>query len=266
MAKITVMGSFVVDVMARGPHLPRPGETVKGSVFKIGPGGKGSNQAGAALSMVDEESSENQILVTLGACEYITDQEIARARDAIVDADILLTQMETSLSAVEAAVDMASAAGVRVILNPAPARTVSDDLLQKVDVLTPNEIEAEILSGIKVVDADTAETAARVLMGRGVRNVVVTMGVKGALVVTPESCDLVEGYIVDAIDTTGAGDAFNGGFATALAEGCDILTAARFGNATGALSVMRMGTAPAMPGRSDIEAFISRAGRSAVTR
>lgn len=307
-AAITVMGSFIVDLMARAPHLPEHGETVKGSHFQIGPGGKGSNQGvaasrsgasvtmitkigadpfaqialdsfqregmdmryvmqderyptGTALIMVDENTSENKIVVTTGACEHIAPQEIEAARQHIENSRVLLTQLETNLDAVEMAVDIAHARGITVILNPAPAplHPLPDELLAKIDILTPNETEAGILSGVKVETMEDAGRAARVLKAKGIKHVIITMGGKGALVHTDAGQYVVEPLKVKVVDTTGAGDAFNGGLATALAEGKDIAQAVAFANATGALSVTRVGTAPSMPYRDEIETLLQSA-------
>lgn len=303
--RITVMGSFIVDLMARAPRLPVPGETVKGTRFKIGPGGKGANQGvaaaragaevcmitkigrdafadialnsfrhegmdlafvmqdeanptGTALIMVDENSSENQILVTIGACDHITPEEIEAARDNIEQSAVLLTQLETNLEAVLQAVRIAHAKGVTVILNPAPApaQPLPDGLLSMVDILTPNETEAEVLSGVKIATRTDAGRAAMALKDRGVGLVIITLGSKGALVVRDGPPQLVEPWPVKVVDTTGAGDAFNGGLACALAEGRDVMPAVSFANATGALSVTRLGTAPAMPYRHEIERLL----------
>ncbi len=302
-AKIAVMGSFVVDLMGRTPHLPVKGETVKGSTFKMGPGGKGSNQGvaaqragadvtmitklgkddfseialksfrregmdtsyifqdekyptGAALILVDENTSENEILVTLGACEHITDEDIEVARKEIENSKLFLTQLETNVDAVEKAVDIAHKKGVPVILNPAPIQAISDELMKKIDILTPNEVEASILSGIEVTNVEQASKSAKVLMSKGAKSVIITLGSKGSLVVTKDKERFIESLKVDAIDTTGAGDAYNGGFVTALAEGKDIFEAAEFANIVAALSVTKIGTAPAMPYREEIEKYM----------
>ena len=302
--KITVMGSFIVDLMARASHLPAAGETVKGSVFKIGPGGKGSNQGvaahrlgaevtmitkvgddffghevalrsfqdegmetayvfkdeklstGAALIMVDQNTSENKIVVTLGACDNILVEEIETARTAIENSAVFLTQLETNMEAIEKAVYIASQKNVMIILNPAPAREVPAEILRKIDILTPNETEACILSGIKIDSIEDAGRAARVLMKKGVGSVIITLGSKGALVVAEGKERFIAGHKVDVVDTTGAGDAYNGGLATALAEGMYIFASAEFANAVAALSVTKIGTAPAMPYREELEAFI----------
>lgn len=297
---ITVMGSFVVDLMARTPHLPVKGETVKGSTFKIGPGGKGSNQGvaakraganvvmiskigmdefgdiaiksfekegidtkyifkddtnptGAALIMVDENTSENEIVVTLGACNNITSSDIESVRESIEDSKVFLTQLETNVDAVEKAVDIAYKSDVKVILNPAPVQEIPDEIMKKVYILTPNEVEASILSGIQVNDVEDAKKAAKVLMDKGAKNVIITLGSKGALVVTEEKTEFIESIKVNAVDTTGAGDAYNGGLVTALAEEKNIFEAAKFANAVAALSVTKIGTAPAMPYREEID-------------
>jgi ribokinase len=303
--KIAVMGSFIVDLMARAHHLPVHGETVKGSHFMIGPGGKGSNQGvaakrsganvamitkigvdafstiaidsferegmdtgfvmkdvryptGTALIMVDENTSENQIVVTLGACDNISPDEIETARTTIESSCILLVQLETNIEALETAVDIAHGGNVKVILNPAPAplNPLPDKLLEKIDILTPNETEASIMSGIKVSNFEDARKAAEVLIKKGPKTVIVTMGAKGAYVLDGDAEHVIEPFRVEVLDTTGAGDAFNGGLATALAEGRDILEAVRFANATAALSVTKLGTAPSMPFRKDIDALL----------
>lgn len=300
--KVSVFGSFVVDLMGRAPHLPRPGETVKGTTFKIGPGGKGSNQGvaakragadvtmitkigddefsniaiksfvsegmdtqfvlrdseeptGAALIMVDESTSENEILVTLGACNNITSDDIDKAKETIESSCIFLTQLETNMEAIERAINIAHKGDVNVVLNPAPVQPITEDLLKKVYIITPNEVEASILSGVEVNTVDDAKKAASILMEMGVENVITTLGRKGALVVTPDETIFLEGIKVNAIDTTGAGDAFNGALITALSEGKDIFEAAKFANIAAALSVTKIGTAPAMPYRNEIDEY-----------
>ena len=303
--KITVMGSFIVDLMARAHHLPVHGETVKGTHFMIGPGGKGSNQAvaacrsgaevtmitkigadafskialdsfrkegmdttfviedaryptGTALIMVDENTSENQIVVTLGACDHISSAEIESARPQIEGSRVLLVQLETNIEALARAVDIAHSKGIKVILNPAPApqTPLPDELLTKVDILTPNEVEASILTGIKVVTFEDAKKASRLIKRKGIGTVIITMGGKGAFVLAESEEYTIDPFEVNVLDTTGAGDAFNGGLATALAEGMDMFHAVQFANATGALSVTKLGTAPSMPYRHEIEKLL----------
>lgn len=294
------MGSFIVDLMARAPHLPRTGETVKGHGFMMGPGGKGSNQGvaarragadvdmitkigsdsfgliaiesfesegmhtrhvmkdgglgtGIALIMVDDSTGDNKILVAPGACSNITEADIERARGAIESNPVFLTQLETNLDATERAVDIARRAGAKIILNPAPVSEVPDTLLGMVDILTPNEVEASILSGIDVRGPEDAAQAARALMERGARSVIVTLGSGGVFAATGADARHIPGLDVVAVDSTGAGDAFSGTLATAVAEGKDFFEAARFANVAAALSVTRIGTAPAMPRRDEID-------------
>jgi len=305
--RITVMGSFVVDLMARAPHLPQTGETVKGDGFLVGPGGKGSNQGvaafkagaevdmitkigrdhfgqialdsfqgegmnidyvmqdeelgtGAALIMVDETTGDNKILVTPGACSNITTEDIERAREAIETNAVLLTQLETNLEAVERSIAIASAKGVKIILNPAPARAVPDSLLALVDILTPNEVEASILSGVTISTPEDASAAAANLIERGVRSVIITMGSQGLLAKTEKEERFIPCFEVDAVDATGAGDAFSGALACAIAEGKSFFEAAEFANVAAALSVTKIGTAPAMPGRQEIDRAIIQSG------
>ncbi|MDR1550131.1 MAG: ribokinase [Hungatella sp.] len=301
--KVTVFGSFVVDLMGRSPHLPVPGETVKGSIFKMGPGGKGFNQGvaahkagadvtmvtklgedgfadvalntmkklgmdtgrifrtsqtetGCALIMVDENTSQNEIVVILGACDTITDEEVESISDLLDQSEFLLTQLETNISSVEKVIDLAYEKGVKIILNTAPVQPVSDSILSKVDLITPNEVEAEILTGIPVDGEENAGKAADFFFEKGVKNVLITLGGKGVYLATPEKRGILSAYRVDAIDTTGAGDAFNGGLVAALAEGKDLWEAAAFANALAAISVQRIGTTPAMPDREEIDSFI----------
>ncbi|AYO29802.1 ribokinase [Biomaibacter acetigenes] len=304
--KITVLGSFVVDLMSRTPHLPARGETVFGGPFKLGPGGKGSNQGvaahkagadvtmvtklgrddfaqialnsfksvgmrtdyiffdnehetGAALIMVENGTGENEIVVSIGACNYITDDEVESVREEIRNSKLLLTQLETNLSAVYKAIDIANEYGVMVVLNTAPVQPVPEQIYKKVDVLTPNETEASILSGIEIKDIEGAKKAAEYFVEKGVKSVVITLGSNGVYVKSPEFEGHVPAFALDnVIDTTGAGDAFNGGFATALAEGKSIKEAAIFGNAVAGISVTRIGTAPAMPWREEVEEFLKK--------
>lgn len=305
--KITVFGSFVVDLMGRGPHLPVPGETVKSGFFKMGAGGKGFNQGvaahksggdvtmvtklgqdtfanialdtmrelgmdtshviqtaeystGVALIEVDETTGQNAIMVIPSACDHIDDGEVDALKDLIESSDIVLTQLETNMSSIERVIDLAHSAGKQVILNTAPVQPVADELLKKISIVTPNEVEASILTGVKVTDQASAQQAADWFFARGVKQVIITMGGMGAFVSDGARAEMVPAFRVNAIDTTGAGDAFNGGFVTALSEGQDIFAAARFASATAALSVQKMGTTPSMPLRSEIDAFLEAHG------
>ncbi len=300
---IVVFGSFVVDLTSRSAGLPVPGQTILGSSFKMGPGGKGSNQAvaahraganvtlvtkvgkdvfgkvatdfyrgegmnvdyiledenretGVALILVDEKSAQNEIVVVPAACANISMEEVEKCRPLIENASILLLQHEINFDAQYAVIDIASKAGVKIVLNPAPACEVPDEILKKIDIVTPNETEAQVLTGVEVKNLEDAQKAARVFLDKGVKNVVITMGSLGAFATDGEKSELLPRLKVDAVDTTGAGDAFNGGFVMALSEGKDLFEALRYGNATGALSVTKLGTAPAMPRREEIDAMV----------
>jgi ribokinase len=169
-----------------------------------------------------------------------------------------VAQLETPLATVTAAVDAAVKAGVPVILNPAPARRLPNSLLKRISVLTPNETEAELLTGIKVTDASAAAKACSKLRSRGVRTVILTLGSRGAFLADADGQRLVPGFKVKTVDSTAAGDIFNGALAVALAEGKTVLDAVRFANAAAALSVTRMGAQPSAPIRADIEKFLRR--------
>lgn len=208
---------------------------------------------GAALILVDEVTAQNAIVVVPSACKNILPEEVEAISDAIRDAGVLLVQLEINSDATFAAVDIAHRAGVPVVLNPAPAGYIPEDAFAKINVITPNETEAEALTGIVVNDVDDARRAALALREKGVANVVITLGSKGAFLMTADGEMLIESIRVNAIDTTGAGDAFNGGLAAGLAEGMDLIRAVKYANCVGALSVTRQGTAPAMPFRAEIE-------------
>ena len=168
----------------------------------------------------------------------------------------MLTQLETNLDATQAVIDMAHKCGAKNILNPAPAMQVSDELLAQVDIVTPNELEAEAITGIGIDGPEAAGRAAQYFFERGVGSVVITLGSRGAYAATPARACMIEPFQVEAVDTTGAGDAFNGGLAVALSEGKELFEACRFASAVAALCVTKMGTAPAMPARADVEAFL----------
>jgi ribokinase len=208
--------------------------------------------SGVALIFVAQDG-ENCIAVAGGANGLLSSADVERAASALTDASTLVMQLETPLPTVLAAAQRAAAAGVRVILNPAPAQPLPEELLQHVSILTPNETEAELLTGIAVDDDTTAYQAAEKLMDRGVQNVILTLGARGALVVSSQTRQLVPGFEVDAVDTVAAGDVFNGALAVALGEGQSLLSAAQFANAAAAISVTRLGAQPSAPTREEIE-------------
>ncbi len=212
--------------------------------------------SGIALIFVDREG-ENSIGVGSGANASLAPDDVHRARTAFAIADVVIMQLETPLVTVQAAADLANACGALVILNPAPAQALPDELLQKIAIITPNETEAELLTGIEVVDEVSCALAADTLLSKGVKTVVITLGARGAFVATSTSKLLVPGFQATPVDTTAAGDTFNGALAVALAEGMSIVEAVQFANAAAAISVSRLGAQPSAPQRGEIEDLIS---------
>lgn len=207
--------------------------------------------SGVALIFVAADG-ENSIGVASGANGRLTASDVRRARRAFEQADVVLLQLEIPLPAVEAAVNLAARLGRTVILNPAPACPLPDALLQKVTILTPNESEAELLTGIAVRDDRSAKRAAEALRAKGVATVILTCGARGAWVATEEGTRRVPAMKVKAVDTTAAGDVFNGALAVALAEGQLLVDAVRFAGTAAALSVTKLGAQPSCPRRAAI--------------
>lgn len=309
MGRIAVLGVFVADLSFRGDRLPRMGETVMTDVFRLGPGGKGSNQAiaarragaevtfisrlgddafgalaretyrregisdaylstdpgsytGAAFIFLEEVSRENAIVVAPGAVSGLTPRDVESAAEAIAAADVLATNLELPVPVARRGLELAREAGVTTILNPAPAAPLPYDVYPLVDYLTPNESEAAALSGIEVANVADAERAADWFLARGVGTVIVTLGGKGAFLksaVDGRGAHVPPFRAGKLVDTTGAGDAFNGGLAVALAEKKSVVEAVRFGCAVAGLSVTRQGTAPSMPVRDDVMALLEEA-------
>ena len=177
-------------------------------------------------------------------------------KEVFAEASVLVMQLETPIETIQTAAELASKSGVRVILNPAPARALPDSLLRHVSIITPNETEAELLTGIKVDSPAAAKEAADKLIARGIETVIMTLGSRGAFVASGAISELVAGFIVEAVDTTAAGDTFNGALAVALAEGQTLDQAVRFANAAAAISVTRIGAQPSAPKREEIENFL----------
>lgn len=212
--------------------------------------------SGVALIIVDAEG-DNSIVIVPGANGRVSVEDIEQAAATIAAADAVLLQLETPLAAVERAAVFAHNAGVRVLLNPAPAQPLSETLLHLVDVIVPNESEAQLLTGISIVDDETAERAAWALLARGARAVVLTLGARGALLVEPAGIERIPGYRVPVVDTTAAGDAFCGALAVRLAAGASLAAAARYANAAGALAVTAAGAAPSLPRTKEIAALLA---------
>lgn len=211
---------------------------------------------GTALITV-EDKGENRIIVVPGANARLTENDVESLSAEINSCRFVLTQLEIPLPTVLHIAEMTSAAGKQLILNPAPARPLPDSLLQKAFLITPNETEAEILTGIRVSDAESARRAALWFREKGVQQIVITMGSQGAFVFTDDFQGMVPSYKVKAIDTTAAGDVFNGALTVALSEGKTTADAARFGCAASALAVMRPGAQSSIPTRTEIDAFLA---------
>ncbi len=209
------------------------------------------NPSGIALIMVDQDG-ENCIVVAPGSNGTLSAYDIAEDVYGNDPSDVFLMQLEVPVSTIEFVAQKVFERGNRVILNPAPARQLSDDLLNCVDIITPNEVEAEILTGIKVVDAASAEEAADKLMSTGVKNVIITMGAAGAFLHTDKISKLIPVVPVRAVDTTAAGDVFNGALAVAISEGKDLEEAVVFANKAASISVTRMGAQASAPYRKEI--------------
>jgi len=211
--------------------------------------------SGVALIFVAKDG-ENSIAVASGANGALAPADVRKAKGAFAAAAVLVMQLETPLATVQAAAELAAQAGVPVILNPAPAQPLPATLLKRVSILTPNETEAELLTGIKVDDEASAAKAAAKLRQLGVDTVIITLGARGAFIAYADGSQLVTGFKVKAVDTTAAGDIFNGALAVALAEGRPLVDAVRFANAAAALSVTKLGAQPSAPLRRDIEKFL----------
>ncbi len=305
---VAILGVFVADLAFRAARQPEIGETIIGSGFKMGPGGKGSNQSvaaarvgaavtfisklgrdafgeialatwreegitprvelvddqptGAAYIFVNEVSGENAIIVVPGAGGSIMAADVDVAADAIKSAAVFITQLEQPPESALRALRIAKDAGVITIFNPAPAVPVDDAIYPLCDFVTPNESEAALLTGIAVGSVEEARKAGDLFLSKGVGVALITLGEAGALLHSRNGSTLVPAFKAGpVVETTGAGDAFNGGFAAALARGMGAEDAARFGCAVAGLSVTRKGTAPSMPRLADVEALLAQSSR-----
>lgn len=304
--KTAVVGSFIVDLMARTPHLPVEGETVKGSFFRMGAGGKGYNQAvacakvggdviystkvgkdafpsllystlesnnineplifenetastGVALISVDEQTSQNEIIVVLGASATLNDSDIDAIIERIKDVDYLLMQLEINTDALEKIIVAAHKMGIKIILNPAPIQEIDDALYALLYAVTPNEVEASSLSGIDYAKREDAVLLARTIREKGVQNVIITLGKNGVFLLDSNGNEnFFDNYdSIKVVDSTGAGDAFSGGLLAALGEGKSLVEAVKFANVVSNLSVTKVGTSTSMPSRKEVDAFLA---------
>lgn len=306
-APIAILGAFFVDLACRADRMPAWGETLHGTSFAFGPGGKGANQAvaasrqgarvemitrvgrdafgdmarklfaqerigtgfvftddkaptGTATIIVDDASAENAIIIVPGACGRLSVADVEAASATIAGASFFVSQLELDLAACLRGVEIAHGAGVPVLLNPAPAVQLPASAYPMVSYLTPNETEAAALSGTPVTDVAGAKAAAGRLRNLGVRNVIITLGEVGAYIGGESFDGMVPAFRAGAVrDTTGAGDAFNGGFVAALSQGAGLKEATRFGCAVAGISVTRPGTAPSMPNRNEVDELLGAA-------
>ena len=285
--QILVVGSSNTDMVIKAAHLPRPGETILGGTFFMNPGGKGANQAvaiarlggsvtficktgsdifghqsqqlfeeegintsyvfsdsgnpsGVALITVNEKA-ENCIVVASGANANLLPSDLAKAEEAIELADLILMQLEVPMETVCFVADIAWQKGKKVILNPAPAHPLPADLLHHLYLITPNEI--------------SAVEAARILSRMGVQHVIITLGSKGALICSDGEAEIVPALKVEAVDTTAAGDVFNGALTVALSEGRNLKESVRFACKASAISVTRVGAQSSAPYRNEVDIF-----------
>jgi ribokinase len=302
--RIVVVGASNIDLISYVPRLPEPGETLHGSSFQLGYGGKGANQAvmaarlGSPVSIVTklgrdvfgegtlenfrengidtthvhvteeatsgvapiavEPDGTNAIIIVTGANDLLTTEELEQAREVFAEAAVVVCQLEIPLERTREALRIAREEGARTILTPAPAQAdLPGELFELADVLCPNESETELLTGEPVTTAAQANAAARALLERGTGAVVLTLGSRGCLIVDGDRATAVPGEDVDAIDTTGAGDAFVGSLAHFLASGRGLRDAADRANRVAALSVQARGTQTSFPRPEDLPAGVA---------
>ncbi len=302
---VCVLGIYNADLIFRADRQPIMGETLLGSSFEIGAGGKGSNQAvsaarsgarvtfisklgkdnfgdaalamfaregmtvlaeqvtdnstGAAYIFVQNGTGSNAIIVVPGAAGTISPADVERHADAIRSAAVFVTQLEQPIPAAVRGLEIAKASGTTTILNTAPAAPLDDAIFKLSDYVTPNESEATGITGVAVTSVDTARMAGDILLKKGAGAALITLGGQGALLHTPVSSVHVPVFSVGkVVDTTGAGDAFNGGFAAALARGETAEAAARFGAAVAGISVTRPGAAVSVPMLAETRALLKK--------
>lgn len=214
---------------------------------------------GTAIIVVDA-NGQNSIVLSPGGNGRVTAEDVNNI--SFSDSKLLLLQLEIPVEAVLVAAQRAKEKGLRVLLNPAPARSLPAELLSLPDFLVPNESELSLLTGLPVQDLPSAEHAARALLEGGIQTVIVTLGANGALIVSKELTKQVASFNVDVVDTTAAGDAFIGGFASAFLQGKPLEEAVRYGCACGALAATKFGAQPSLPTREEVEDFLAQSPNS----
>ena len=299
MGQVTVVGSFMYDLVATVPRRPKTGETLVGNTFGMFLGGKGANQAiaasraGSKVTMVgrlgndffgkqflekfsregintdfvtqDEEngtgvamplidaSGDNSIVIIPQANMALTVENINQAQSTIADADVLVMQCEVPMDANQRAAEIAKQNDTLVILNPAPAQLIPDQILKLVDIIIPNEIETETLTGLPTKTENEVLVAGRNLLSKGVETVILTLGDRGSLLLNEDGEKLIPAFDVSVVDTTAAGDSFCGVLAASLANGISINLSVEIANAAGALAVTKLGAEPSLPQRDAID-------------
>lgn len=307
MARITVIGSFVMDNVAKMDCFPQAGQTVLGNSLELFPGGKGANQCVAAarlggdVEMVGmlgrdangdtfrkilreegiesryvfscdkptavaqvqiDASGQNRICVIPSSNYAFGFDDLERGDSVLQNTELVVLQLEMRLDVTAEIIRRAHRYGVKVLLNPAPAVKLDQSVLASVDYLTPNETELSILTDMPTDTDHDVIAAAKALLKSGVKNIIATLGRRGALIVNAELCEIVDGYRVKAVDTVAAGDSFNGALAVALTEGKTLPQAVRFANAMGALTVQKNGAIPSLHTRIQLEDFMRAHGTS----
>ena len=306
MGKIIGPGSLIVDLTGYAPRLPIAGQTVMGTRFQLGPGGKGSNQmtaaaragasvkligcwgddplgkalrdhynregmsteyirtskekeTGVALIEVEEESAQNRIIILPGASDELMEADVLAAEGDFADSDVVLCQFETSLSSIETALKLGKKYGKPIVLNPAPYVDVPRSFYDGIDYLTPNETEAEAITGVHIESTSDARKAAEILLGMGVKKAVITLGKNGSYFWDGSRELHLPCLPMKAVDSTGAGDAFSGGLAAAISFGLDDFSAMKFASCVSNLSVTRPGSSLSMPHAEEIRDLLRNA-------
>lgn len=302
--KITIVGSFAVGLTIRTTKMPLFGETLLGSDFDMGPGGKGSNQAigvarlgstayfagiigndklgdiavdlyskekidteymyrtdqmatGVGVIILNQEG-DNGIILDMGANKLMDEEFVLGVEKQISQSDLVMSVLELPPAAAIQAMKIGKKHNVPTILNPAPATKLDDDVWQYIDYLTPNETELRILMGLEPDDETPTSTLAKQLQERGVGNLIITQGSKGALVLSKDLEEQIPSIAVDVVDTTGAGDAFNAGLASAIVSGLGITDATRYAVCAGALACTKLGVIPALAHKDEVDTLYQK--------